>query len=167
MYTLLGQRVSPSNSKDVAILNEIGTFGNHDSRIIPGGLRGFEPMSMNRKPYSTQPTPEEIRTQPNPTKYLSYNDINLGNIVYYVDGSLAQAYYKPVYSFTTPVDIKLFKDPMDKVYPEYRRVMPYTRANMWGNMFLQDSQYHREDIMALQQRKNNRSKIEALPIITD
>lgn len=168
MYTTIAKRISPTRSSDVLVINSIGELGQHDHRLIQGGLRGFDPITLNRRPYETKLTSQQIRTQNFKTSnYNSLNDIETGNIVYYVDGDLAQAYYSPVYAFQTPVEIKLYQDPMGSIKPEYKRIMPYTRANLWGNMFLQDTQYHREDIMALQQRKNNQNKLEALPIFTN
>jgi len=137
---------------------------NHDPRLKYGFIRGFTPIQLDRLPLSSDIPPEEIpRIQTKTSQYKGYSDIQAGSTLYFINEDTAPAHYPPVYAYHTPVTAKLFTDPMDTIRPEYHRELPYTRENISGNMFMQDTMYHREDIISRQQRKNNQSKYEALP----
>lgn len=96
-----------------------------------------------------------------------YKKIDDGQIVYYVDRSIQDAFYKPVYSEPATEQSVLYRDPMGSVKPEYNRIPIFNTENPttvtteeypYCLAFLQDTQSHREDIMSLQQRKNNQEK---------
>lgn len=101
------------------------------------------------------------------TGYESYDRIVDGQITYYVDRSIEDAFYKPVWSEPARESSILYKDPMGAMKPEYNRT---PIMNTWNPTVtsakyypyclsaVQDSQSFREDIMALQQRKNNQEK---------
>lgn len=163
MYKTIGKSIQPFSSNQQFILNKPGLQEvEHDSRLMYGHVRGFEKMQLDRKPLSGSFTSEQIKNNPINLDYKSVTDINFGNDVYYIVGSMGQAYYRPVYGVTTPVTARIFQDPMDTIKPQYDREMQYTQANIIGNQFMQDTMYHREDIMALQQRKNNQERLEPL-----
>jgi len=99
--------------------------------------------------------------------YKQYKDINDGQIVYYTDKSIAPAFYKPVYSEPADEIISLYQDPMGamKTVADRRPIINTNNPMVSKAKFypyclsdIQDSQSFREDIMALQQRKNNQSK---------
>ena len=99
--------------------------------------------------------------------YIPYKDIVDGQINYYVDNSIKDALYKPVFSEEANVQKVLYKDPMGAMKPEYTRQplintlnpTTYNRQNFpYGLSYMQDTQSHREDIMSYQQRKNNQQK---------
>lgn len=101
------------------------------------------------------------------TTIKPYDKIDDGQIVYYIDRSIEDAFYSPVWSEPAINQAELFKDPMGAMKPEYNRVPlinkdnpTITTANNYPYClsFLQDSQSYREDLIALQQRKNNQSK---------
>lgn len=99
--------------------------------------------------------------------FKPYDQINDGQITYYIDESIKDAFYKPVYSEPAEEISVLYKDPMGSMKPEYNRKALINTYNHtvtesdcypYGLSFIQDSQSFREDIIALQQRKNNQEK---------
>lgn len=99
--------------------------------------------------------------------FTPYDQIGDGQIVYYNDKSIQDAFYKPVFSEPAEETAVLFKDPMGAMKPEYNRTPLVNTANPtvttakkypYCLSFIQDSQSFREDIMSLQQRKNNQEK---------
>lgn len=96
-----------------------------------------------------------------------YELIDDGQIVYYVDKSIQDAFYKPVYSEPSIDHATLFQDPMGAMKPEYTRQAIINTGNPsvtaytdypYCLSFMQDTQTQREDIISYQQRKNNQSK---------
>lgn len=96
-----------------------------------------------------------------------YTDVRDGDITYYIDKSIAPAFYKPVFSEPAEETLNLYKDPMGAYKPEANRTPilntnnpTTTRAPCYPYCLssLQDSQSYREDLMALQQRKHNQEK---------
>ena len=99
--------------------------------------------------------------------FNSYENINDGQVVYYVDKSIQDAFYKPVYSEPAEESTVLYKDPMGAMKPEHNRralvntqnpTVTTTRHYPYSLSFLQDTQSYREDLIALQQRKHNQEK---------
>lgn len=99
--------------------------------------------------------------------FKPYENIDDGQILYYVDKGISDAFYKPVYSEQAKTERILFKDPMGSMKPEYNRIpikntenpTVISRKNYpYRLSFLQDTGGFREDIISLQQGKNNRQK---------
>lgn len=99
--------------------------------------------------------------------FRPYEDIESGQIIYYIDKSIKDPFYTPVFSEPAESKANLFKDPMGAMKPEYNRVALINTENPtvttamnypYKLSYLQDTQSFREDIMALQQRKNNQEK---------
>jgi len=106
-------------------------------------------------------------TYENALGYQSYNDIGDGNVTYYIDKSIEDAFYKPVFSEPAEEYSELFVDPMGGIKPEYNRralintenpAITTAKSYPYCLSFIQDSQSQREDLMALQTRKMNQSK---------
>ena len=99
-------------------------------------------------------------------KYNSYSDVNAGDIVYYIDRSIEDAFYEPVYSNNAFDTGTIFVDPMGSIKPQYNRKPVYNdnvlntkKDNFRGGLsWIQDSNEQREDLIALQQRTHNQSK---------
>lgn len=96
-----------------------------------------------------------------------YEMIDDGQIVYYIDSSIKDAFYKPVFSEPAIDQGVLYQDPMGAMKPEFTRKPIMNTENStittpidypYCLSFIQDSQSQREDIMSYQQRKNNQSK---------
>jgi hypothetical protein len=102
--------------------------------------------------------------------YKTYSDIKAGNIVYYIDKSIQDAFYEPNFSEPAYEVGMIYQDPMGSIKPEYNRIPLIPQPNKATNIssdysgyrssFLDDSQQHREDLMALQSRKQNQSRWE-------
>lgn len=96
-----------------------------------------------------------------------YEKIDDGQITYYIDESIAPAFFNPVWSEPAKAKMVLYQDPMGAIKPEHNREILINKINPvvetpvsypYCLSFIQDSQTHREDIMAYQQRKNNQEK---------
>jgi len=98
--------------------------------------------------------------------YQTYSDINAGQIVYYVDKSREDAYYRPLFNENVQVDTLVYKDPMDAMKPEYPRVTPYKNpitdeSCNYGEYclsFIKDTNMFREDILASNMVKINQQR---------
>lgn len=90
-----------------------------------------------------------------------YQDINAGQITYYVDKSLAQPFYSPVYNIQSEAVGYIFKDPMDSIKPNFNKAYP-SNVKTSNLSFLDDSSKFREDIIARQQRTHNSQKYELI-----
>lgn len=136
--------------------------------------RQFDSIRADYMPLNTIPIDGNVRLKnvySIPDRYgigfTPYEKIEDGQIVYYIDKSIQDAFYKPVYSEPSEESAVLFRDPMGAMKPEYNRKPLINSANPtvttakkypYCLSFLQDTQSFREDIMALQQRKNNQEK---------
>ena len=101
--------------------------------------------------------------------YKTYTDINSGDILYYNDISLQNPYFSPNFSsekaIVTPY---LYRDPMGSVRPRYNReplLKPDcvgTKRNSYNGClsFLEDTNNHRQDIMAHQMIRRNEQRWE-------
>jgi hypothetical protein len=97
-------------------------------------------------------------------KYKSYSDINAGQIQYYSSELTDYPYNEPNFVTKSNVISGLFKDPMDNVKPYYD-MNPIKDYNPLRNTqtndklsWLEDSQHHRENILASQMSKINQTK---------
>lgn len=100
-------------------------------------------------------------------KYRSYNDISAGQVVYYTDASIKDAYFSPNFTIRSDVESNVYSDPMENLKPHYPRepiVVP--EPGVWSNSvnnygpltWINDSAYHRENIMASQMAKRNQER---------
>lgn len=102
--------------------------------------------------------------------YHTYSDINAGQIQYYIDHSIKDALYEPVYDIPAEVTSLVYQDPMSNMKPQYLRKpgntgkdtgvsrVP-TRDDTYGCLsFIDDTSNHREDVISRQQLKNNQQK---------
>jgi len=99
--------------------------------------------------------------------YHTYNDIEAGQIQYYIDKSTAYPYFSPVFVIPAVVEKRLIKDPMDVIKPEYNRIIKSTKYN-WDfctsndcNSFTHDSLAFREDVTSRQMTKQNQTNYTA------
>lgn len=99
--------------------------------------------------------------------YSEYENIIDGDVTYYVDKSIKDAFYHPVFAEPAIASTILYQDPMSAMRPQYERKAVINTENPttttpkyypYSLSFIQDSQSYREDLMALQQRKHNESK---------
>src|SRR3989344_4237511 len=101
--------------------------------------------------------------------YTPYKDIRDGQIYYYVDRSIDDAYFKPVFAEPAIETAVLYKDPMGALKPEYTRTPVVNTENPtvttpefypYCLSFIQDTQSFREDLMSYQMRKRNQQRWE-------
>ena len=99
--------------------------------------------------------------------YRTYNDINAGQITYYIDKSIQDPFFNPLYVTSADAEGVLYKDPMGGIKAKYYRhplrddnpIGQPERDNYEGKLsWMQDSLGHRQDILALQMRKMNEDK---------
>ena len=90
--------------------------------------------------------------------YGTYSDIKNGQIAYYVDPSISQPFFAPVYTLSSYVDKTIFKDPMDSIKPEYIKTpVTSTLNSVVPSQTTRDALFHREDLMSRQQNLYNRT----------
>lgn len=100
--------------------------------------------------------------------YRSYQDINAGQILYYIPRDIEDSFFEPNFSEKAAVIGTLYKDPMDNMKPEYTRIPKslncFNRQCETGNYclsFINDTQYQREDILSKQLTIPNQQKYSA------
>lgn len=141
-----------------------------DPRLISSAHNG-QVLTLDRPPLTDSIKLADIYTDPSmkyygKTEYSSYSDVNAGQILYYIDRSIEDAFYEPIFQNNAYVKGELYKDPMDSMKPQYNRTPVYNdnflntkRDNYRGRLsWIEDSNEQREDIIALQQRKYNQTK---------
>lgn len=144
-------------------------YASTDPRLVSSFHNG-QVLTLDRPPINEDVKLCDIYTNPNMKyygqKYNSYSDVNAGQILYYIDKSIEDAFYEPVYTNNAHMTGTLYVDPMGSYKPQYDRVPVYNddflntnRNNFRGGLsWIEDSQESREDLIALQQRTHNQSK---------
>jgi hypothetical protein len=103
-------------------------------------------------------------------RYKDYSDINAGDITYYNNKSIEDAFFKPVFGEQAQTIGIMYKDPMGAMKPEYKRIPlkatdPLTQNTCNYKPYclssIQDSQTFRESIMASQMAQQNQTKYTA------
>jgi len=90
--------------------------------------------------------------------YDNYSDIQNGQITYYVDSSIAQPFFEPIYILPSLVEKNIFVDPMGSRKPEYKKIpVASTFNDLKIDRESQDQIFYRENLMASQQGLHNRS----------
>jgi len=89
--------------------------------------------------------------------YSSYSSMNNGNIAYYVDSSISQPFYDPVYTLSSTVEKSVFVDPMNNPKPEYKKTVDSTLYSVVNDQYARDQLSFREDLMSSQQNLYNRT----------
>lgn len=100
-----------------------------------------------------------IYSSPLLDNYTPHN-VNNGQITYYIDNSVKDAYYAPVYDLPRQTLRHAYTDPMTSEKPHYnlvhrtRDVLTYSPLSS-----INDSTFHRENLIASQQAKFNQTRI--------
>ena len=100
------------------------------------------------------------------TGYRNYEDVNSGQISYYIDSSISDPYYRPNFVIDSDVQHYVLKDPMGAFKPQYIRkpLTPFIKERNDNENILKninDSTRFREDIMEGQMRKRNEMRYES------
>ena len=136
--------------------------------------RLYNAMTATRIQLDTQPLNSSIKLSTLNTDenlnnygkgYKSYSDINAGQIVYYIENDTENAFFEPIYNTKATAVGTLYKDPMSSVKPQWERfpekynpISGIQSNGDYASSFIKDSQFHREDLTALQMRKINEQR---------
>jgi hypothetical protein len=139
-------------------------YASTDPRLISTEHSG-QRLTFDRPPITSQTCLntllDDTRLDNYGQNYTNYGDIKEGQIMYYIDKSIASPYFNPNFPTTSKVTGSVYKDPMGALKPWYTR-QPLTddnpigpeRAKYQGCLSsIQDSLDHRQDLMSLQMRK--------------
>ncbi len=100
--------------------------------------------------------------------YTDYSSINGGQILYYNDKSIQNAYFEP--NFVDPIQVSgfVYRDPMSTFKPQYIRTPATQQPNPVNNTKCSQYKYnlssitdtveHRQDLMSKQMSKMNQSR---------
>jgi hypothetical protein len=140
-------------------------YKSSDPRLIDPVLA--QDLLLDTVPMDSSLRLDQIYTDPRLCNYgkdyRTYSDITAGQILYYVDRSIQDAYFEPNFVSTANVDSYIYQDPMSALKPRYDRY-PLSCDNPVQNTkdkfeyclsSMQDSTAFREDIMSKQMAKMN------------
>lgn len=141
------------------------SFGcRNDGRLYDAGRNMW--VTLDTVPISV-PSEEAAEARQNITNYgkhyNSYQDINAGQITYYIDKSISDPYFNPVFYNKAGVQKMCYVDPMDRISMMYPRtpissVICKTNDECLSSMT--DLSEFREELMAIQMRAQNRQRYE-------
>lgn len=141
----------------------------NDPRLI-SVAHGGAVLHLDRPPLDSNIQLSELNTEPALNNYgrgyMTYADINAGDIEYYIDKSVRDPFYQPVFNTPAHVTSVLFRDPMGVYKPHYERIpMSYKnpvtdpKNHFDGSLsFIDDSQAYRQDLMARQMAIRNQQR---------
>ena len=177
-YTILNPQVTTDNYAPGFRTSHCNVPGcpktqyvSNDPRLI-SSLHNGQVLHLDRPPTDGAVPINETMTDTSldgyGQNYKSYSDINAGYITYYVDKSMEDPYYLPLFGTSASTQSVLYKDPMGSFKPEYTRT-PLTSTNPVGPTrshyqgclsWIEDSTNHREDLLSKQMSKINEQRWE-------
>lgn len=137
--------------------NPDGTVTSYNPKVFDAA-RAIRP-AMDR-PSTTGSVPLcKVYTDPNLDNYTPFN-VNNGQITYYIDNSIKDAFYQPVYDIPFSTVGYMYVDPMSSVKPHYNLINSNASVFNFSNLSsINDSAFHRENLIASQQAKYNQTRI--------
>ena len=146
------------------------TYFNSDPRLVnaagPSWLQLDRPPLMSTLKLSSLNDNKELDNYGQ--NYNSYADVNAGQILYYVNKDIGNAFYEPVFSQKATSVGSVYQDPMGNMKPQYDHIpekqydpLNENPSDVTGDYclsWLRDSQYHREDLLASQMAVINQQK---------
>lgn len=123
-------------------------------RYVDGARVGLD------RPSTTGSVPlSQIYKNPLLDRYTPYN-MDKGQIQYYIDNSIKDAYYKPVFDIPSKTVNVAYVDPMTSFKPHYiLDINQKSIDNYSPYSWIRDSTFYRENLMASQQAKYNQERI--------
>jgi hypothetical protein len=96
-------------------------------------------------------------------KYRDYASVKGGQIQYYISKDIAQPFFSPVYSMPSQTKGYMYTDPMGTKRPQFEKTFDNTRMKHTNMLsFVEDTTKFRDDIISLQQQKNNESRYDLM-----
>jgi hypothetical protein len=84
--------------------------------------------------------------------YKNYSDMNNSQINYYVDKSVSEPFFNPIYTLSSEVDKIVFVSPMDSVQPAYNKIpITSTLNSVSKDSATRDQLSFRDDLISKQQ----------------
>lgn len=142
--------------------DKVAKTSDNDARLI-------NPFTGHRIVLSQQPIDGSVASidmydsDRSQQKVSDYKDISLGQITYYVDKSIANAFYEPNFTQASKEVGVTYIDPMGSIKPQYTMVpkpIDIKTAKDIGLSYLYDTAFHRENIMASQMTVRNQQRWE-------
>jgi len=145
-------------------------WGSRDPKLFSASHS--QSLTFDRPPIDGRIPLEKISTDNSLDRYgknyRTYSDINAGHITYYIDKSIKDPFFKPLYANTVLSTGEIYRDPMGSIKPQYERHLlvkndPINtpRSSYNGCLsWMEDSQEHREDLLSNQMRKHNQQRWE-------
>lgn len=146
------------------------SFTSNDPRLSRA-THGGQSLTLDTPPLDSSVVLSDINTDETLRKYgqhyTNYSDINAGQITYYVNKERQDPFYEPVFSTPSSTVGVMYRDPMGAMKPQYERraknaTQPCGDTDCYPDClsWIEDSQTHREDLMASQMRKHNEQRYE-------
>jgi len=159
------------NVKDCPNSSCMGTtYLNSDPRLYNAAAATW--LQLDRPPTNSTPKLNTLNSNKSLDNYgqcyKSYADVNAGQILYYIDKDRQDAFYEPLFSKQATSVGTLYKDPMGAMKPQYDRIPNKKYNPILGDQcdvagefclsYMKDTQFHREDLLALEMRKINQER---------
>uniref|UniRef100_A0A6C0H3J6 Uncharacterized protein n=1 Tax=viral metagenome TaxID=1070528 RepID=A0A6C0H3J6_9ZZZZ len=146
-------------------------WGSKDPRLFSSS-RNAQVLTFDRPPVDGSIPLEKISTDKSLNgygkNYRTYSDINAGHITYYIDKSIKDPLFEPIFSIKALSTRELYRDPMGSLKTQYERHVinksdPINNSKYFCKgefSWMEDTQEHREDMFSKQMRKNNQQRWE-------
>ena len=153
----------------------------HDQILNVNGLREVQDFiqnengtitSYNPKLYDTRRAIRMTLDRPSTTGSIPLNEIykidnnydqysvDNGQITYYIDNNIKDAFYRPIYDIPFKTIPYMYIDPMTSYKPHYILVNSNKDIDSYSPLTsVNDTTFHRENLIASQQAKFNQSRI--------
>lgn len=145
-------------------------WGSNDPKLFSASHE--QVLTVDRPPIDGRIPLEKIYTDTSLNgygkNYRNYSDISAGHITYYIDKSIEDPFFEPLYTNKIISSGQIYKDPMGGIKPEYERrplrqndPINMDRSSYNGCLsWMEDTQEHREDLLSKQMRKYNQQRWE-------
>lgn len=137
---------------------------NKNGHYVSYNPKNFDVMRSMRlpldRPSTTGTVPlDKVYTFKGNEKYSDFS-VNNGQITYYIDRDIKDAFYKPIYDIPFDTIKYDYFDPMTSYKPHYVLINNRRDIDNFSQLnFINDSSFHRENLIASQQAKNNQERI--------
>ena len=143
------------------------TYTNSDPRLL--NAAGPTRLTLDRPPLTSHTPLRTLVTDRSLDRYgqgyKGYADVNAGQVMYYIDRSIEDALFPPLFERDATVVGSVYTDPMGNSKPQYDRVVayddPFSRPNQtdgYGLSWIKDSQDHRQDLLSRQMHRRNEQR---------